>query len=112
MIRHAGIFNFKADVSEEEKQAFFSALQNLESIAGVMNMEIAKQTSAKNKFDYAFSMQFLNFDDYAAYSIHTQHDAFVQLCAVVSFWFKNTKKSLPAFSNVSPHKLLLYVVVH
>ena len=83
MIRHAGIFNFKADVSEEEKKSFFSALQNLEAIAGVMNMEIAKQTSAKNKFDYAFSMQFLNLDDYAAYSIHTQHDAFVQ-----KFWLK------------------------
>ncbi len=83
MIRHTGIFNFKAEVSEEEKKVFFSALKNLESIAGVMNMEIAKQTSAKNKFDYAFSMQFLNVDDYAAYSIHTQHDAFVQI-----YWLK------------------------
>lgn len=83
MIRHVGIFNFKAEVSEEEKVSFFSALKSLESIAGVINMEIEKQTSAKNKFDYAFSMQFLNANDYAEYSIHPQHDAFVE-----NYWLK------------------------
>jgi Stress responsive A/B Barrel Domain len=83
MILHSGIFNFKTDVSKEEKVSFFSALKSLEFIAGVMNMEIAKQTSAKNKFDFAFSMHFLNANDYAAYSIHPQHDAFVQ-----NYWLK------------------------
>ena len=41
-------------------------------------MEVSRQTSAKNKFKYGFSMEFASPEIYQAYSIHPQHDAFVQ----------------------------------
>jgi hypothetical protein len=77
-IRHAGIFNFKAMVSESQKHAFFVALKALEEISGVEKMEVSRQTSSKNKFKYEFSMEFASNEIYKAYSIHPQHDAFVQ----------------------------------
>jgi hypothetical protein len=76
-IRHAGIFNFKATVSESQKHAFFVALKALEEISGVEKMEVSRQTSSKNKFKYEFSMEFASNEIYQAYSIHPQHDAFV-----------------------------------
>jgi hypothetical protein len=76
-IRHAGIFNFKATVSESQKHAFFVALKALEEISGVEKMEVSRQTSSKNKFKYGFSMEFASNEVYQAYSIHPQHDAFV-----------------------------------
>jgi hypothetical protein len=77
-IRHAGIFNFNATVSESQKHAFFVALKALEEISGVEKMEVSRQTSSKNKFKYEFSMEFASNEIYQAYSIHPQHDAFVQ----------------------------------
>ena len=77
-IRHAGIFNFKAMVSESQKHAFFVALKALEEISAVEKMEVSRQTSSKNKFKYEFSMEFASNEIYQAYSIHPQHDAFVQ----------------------------------
>lgn len=77
-LRHAGIFNFKATVSESQKHEFFVALKALEEINGVEKMEVSRQTSTKNKFKYGFSMEFANYDIYQAYSIHPQHDAFVK----------------------------------
>lgn len=77
-IRHAGIFNFKATVSESQKHEFFVALKALEEISGVEKMEVSRQTSSKNKFKYSFSMEFANNDIYQAYSIHPHHDAFVK----------------------------------
>ena len=57
-LRHAGIFNFKATVSESQKHEFFLALKALEEINGVEKMEVSRQTSPKNKFKYGFSMEF------------------------------------------------------
>jgi len=77
-IRHAGIFNFKPTVSESQKHEFFVALKALEDINGVEKMEVSRQTSAKNKFKYGFSMEFASNEIYQAYSVHPQHDAFVK----------------------------------
>lgn len=77
-LRHAGIFKFKPTVSESQKHEFFVALKALEEINGVEKMEVSRQTSSKNKFKYGFSMEFANNEIYQAYSIHPQHDAFVQ----------------------------------
>ena len=77
-LRPAGIFNFKPTVSESQKHEFFVALKALEEINGVEKMEVSRQTSSKNKFKYGFSMEFANNEIYQAYSIHPQHDAFVQ----------------------------------
>jgi hypothetical protein len=76
-LRHAGIFNFKPTVSESQKHEFFIALKALEDINGVEKMEVSRQTSSKNKFKYGFSMEFASNEIYLAYSIHPQHDAFV-----------------------------------
>jgi hypothetical protein len=77
-LRHAGIFNFKATVSESQKHAFFVALKALEEINGVEKLDVSRQTSSKNKFKYGFSMEFASNEIYQAYSIHPKHDAFVQ----------------------------------
>lgn len=82
-IRHAGLLKFKSTITEEEKQAFFIALKDLEQIEGVQKMEISKQISTKNPFEYGFSMEFANESIYKAYNIHPQHDAFVQ-----NYWLK------------------------
>jgi hypothetical protein len=77
-LRHAGIFNFKATVSEAQKHAFFVALKALEEIKGVEKMEVSRQTSPKNKFKYGFSMEFASSEIFQAYSVHPQHDTFVK----------------------------------
>jgi Stress responsive A/B Barrel Domain len=82
-IRHAGLLKFKSTVTAQEKQAFFIALKNLEHIKGVEKMEISKQISSKNTFEYGFSMEFANEDIYNAYNIHPSHDAFVK-----NYWLK------------------------
>jgi CMP-2-keto-3-deoxyoctulosonic acid synthetase len=82
-IRHAGLFTFKTNVTEQEKRSFFSALKDLEQIESVKKLEISRQISPKNKFEYGFSMEFANEDIYKAYNIHPQHDAFVQ-----NYWLK------------------------
>ena len=82
-IRHAGLLKFKTDVTAEEKQAFFKALQDLEQIGGVQKMEISKQISSKNKFEFGFSMEFADESIYKAYNIHPLHNAFVQ-----NYWLK------------------------
>jgi Stress responsive A/B Barrel Domain len=82
-IRHAGLLKFKTSVTQEEKQVFFIALKNLEQIEGVEKMEISKQISPKNTFEYGFSMEFAHEDIYKAYNVHPSHDAFVQ-----NYWLK------------------------
>lgn len=97
-LRHAGLFNFKASVTEAEKQAFFAALKDLETILGVQKMEISRQTSPKNKFEYGFSMEFGDEDIYSAYSIHPKHDAFVK-----NYW----QKMVEDFMEIDTEQLLL-----
>jgi hypothetical protein len=77
-IRHAGLFKFKSTVTEIEKQAFFVSLKELETIPGVQKMEVSRQTSKKNKFEYAFSMEFDDEDSYGIYTMHPKHEAFVK----------------------------------
>jgi Stress responsive A/B Barrel Domain len=85
-IRHAGLLKFKTTVTEEEKQTFFEALKALKNISGVQKMEILKQISSNNKFEYGFPMEFANNKIYKAYNIHQSHDAFVH-----SFWLKHVE---------------------
>jgi Stress responsive A/B Barrel Domain len=53
-IRHAGLLKFKSTITEEEKQAFFIALKDLEQIEGVQKMEISKQISPKTLLNTVF----------------------------------------------------------
>jgi len=86
IIRHAGLLTFKSTVSEQVKIDFFLALKALEEIPGVQQMEISKQISTKNPFEYAFSMVFDSQTIYDAYTNHPQHDAFVQ-----TWWIPNVE---------------------
>lgn len=85
-IRHAGILKFKSTVSEQKKMDFLLALKSLESISGVQNLEISKEISPKNHFEYFFSMIFDSQEIYDAYSNHPEHDAFVQ-----HWWIPNVE---------------------
>lgn len=49
----------------------------LSSIPGVENFRALRQTSAKNDYDFGFSMEFADQNAYAAYNRHPLHAAFV-----------------------------------
>ncbi|MHA8067465.1 Dabb family protein [Aquirufa sp. ROCK2-A2] len=86
-IRHAGLLNFKSTVSEQTKFDFFLALKALAEIPGVENLEISKQISSKNQYEYGFSMVFESQEIYDAYSCHPKHDTFVQ-----TWWIPNVEE--------------------
>ena len=79
MIRHTVIFVLKhAHGSLQEKMFLRDAKTALEKIPGVEKFEQLKQVSKKNDYEFGFSMEFASPEIYQAYSIHPQHDAFVQ----------------------------------
>lgn len=88
-IRHAGLLTFKSTVSEQVKIDFFLALKALGGIPGVQQLEISRQISSKNPFEYAFTMVFDSQTIYDAYSNHPEHDAFVQ-----NWWIPNVEDFL------------------
>ncbi len=77
-IRHAGLFNFKNNVTNQEKDDFFVALKALSNIPGVQELEISRQISPKNNFQFAFSMCFDSNELMTAYASNPKHDDFVQ----------------------------------
>ena len=81
MIRHSVILKLKEDITLEEIQAFFDAVETLRTIPDVQKFEVLKQTSNKNKFEYGISMEFDNQQQYDFYSNHAVHQAFIQ-----KFW--------------------------
>jgi Stress responsive A/B Barrel Domain len=89
MIRHSVILKPKSDISPEDKQAFFDAVNKLASIPDVQKFEVLKQISAKNTFEYGISMEFDTQEQYDSYSNHPEHVAFVQ-----HFWLKNVEDFL------------------
>lgn len=89
MIRHSVILKLKSDISSEDKQAFFDAVDRLAIIPDVKKFEVLKQVSSKNKFEYGISMEFNNQEQYDVYSNHTEHVAFIQ-----NFWMKSVEDFL------------------
>ncbi len=89
MIRHSVIFKLKPQLSTEEKQTFFDAVEKLASIPDVQKFEILKQISPKNKFEYGISMEFDTQKQYDIYSKHTAHQSFIQ-----NFWIKSVENFL------------------
>ena len=86
MIRHSVIFKFK---DSAEKKAFFIAANKLADIPGVQQLEVLKQTSKKNKFEYGISMLFANNELYEKYNNHPEHLKFVQ-----EYWLKEVEDFL------------------
>lgn len=89
MIRHSVILKLKSDISTEEKQAFFDAVDKLAAIPDVQKFEVLKQISQKNKFEYGISMEFETQEQYDFYSNHADHQAFIQ-----DFWIKSVEDFL------------------
>ena len=89
MIRHSVILKLKDTLSEQEKQAFFEAVDTLADIPNVQKFEVLNQVSVKNKFEFGISMEFDNQEQYDIYSNHPVHVDFIQ-----TFWIPNVEDFL------------------
>lgn len=78
MIRHTVAFTLKHPKGSPQEKAFLDDAKILAAIPGVARFEQLRQTSAKNEFDYGFSMEFADQNGYAAYNDHPDHVAFVR----------------------------------
>ncbi len=78
-IRHMVIFDLKVDKGSAEAEKFLQdGYDTLTAIPVVRNFEVHRQVSAKNDYDYGFSMEFDSQDDYDTYNVHDNHVAFVE----------------------------------
>lgn len=78
MIRHTVVFRLKHAPGSDAERDFLRAACALASIPGVKQFECLRQTSAKNPYTFGLSMEFDSAAEYASYSSHPEHDAFVQ----------------------------------
>jgi hypothetical protein len=77
--RHQVIFCLTAGTSGPSVDAFLAdAWRILTAIPGVTDFRVLHQVSAKNDYDFGFSMDFADRAAYAAYDAHPAHTAFVQ----------------------------------
>ena len=83
MVKHSVIFTFKQGVDKNSQQSFLDASAKLSGIPGVKNLEVLKQTSSKNNYDYGILMEFDNNETYQSYNNHPQHQQFIE-----QFWLK------------------------
>jgi hypothetical protein len=78
-IRHLVIFNLKHPLGSEEVETFLMDGKSiLSSIPVTQNFEVFRQISSKNDYQYGFSMEFANQNDYDTYNFHPLHIQFVQ----------------------------------
>jgi hypothetical protein len=78
-IQHSVIFCLKhAQGSEEVRQFLEDGRSILASIPVVKNFRVYRQVSPKNDYDYGFSMEFANQEEYDTYNAHPLHVAFVK----------------------------------
>ncbi len=78
MIRHSVIFNLKHAKKSDAEAAFLKAADVLATIPGVQKFEKLRQVSAKNDYDFGFSMEFADQEAFDVYNGHPDHTAFVQ----------------------------------
>lgn len=78
MIRHAALFRLSHAKGSAAETDFLSALKELCTIPGVQDFAVSRETSPKNQFDYAVSMNFADQAAYDAYNVHPLHVAFVE----------------------------------
>ncbi|RAV04649.1 Dabb family protein [Paenibacillus sp. YN15] len=78
-IRHVVQFRLKHAPDSAAAKAFLEeGRRALSSIPVVKFFEVLRQVSGKNSFDFAFSMEFLQQEDYEAYDRHPVHVRFVE----------------------------------
>lgn len=77
-IIHSVIFKLKHEQGSIEEARFIEDGRSiLSSIPVVQNFRVYQQVSPKNDFDFGFSMEFANENDYEAYNVHPLHEKFV-----------------------------------
>ncbi|GIQ67775.1 Dabb family protein [Xylanibacillus composti] len=78
-IRHMVIFDLKYPAGSPEAEKFLQdGYDALTAIPVVRHFEVHRQVSAKNDYDYGFSMEFDSQQDYDTYNAHENHVAFVE----------------------------------
>jgi hypothetical protein len=78
MIVHSVIFSLKHAKASKAETDFLKSADILIGIPGVQNFEKLRQVSAKNDYDFGFSMKFADQGAYDLYNTHPDHTAFVQ----------------------------------
>lgn len=77
-IRHMALFTLKYAAESKEAEAFLKDGEEiLSKIPVVGNFEVLRQVSAKCKYDFGFSMEFVGQEAYDTYNNHPSHQAFV-----------------------------------
>lgn len=78
-IQHGVIFTLKYEKGSPEAKKFLLDGKNLlTSIPVVNNFQVFDQVSAKNDFQYGFTMVFNSKEDYQTYNEHPTHVGFVE----------------------------------
>ncbi|SEK62604.1 Dabb family protein [Paenibacillus sp. OK003] len=78
-INHMVTFTLYAGKDTPEAEAFLKeSAEALANIPGVEQLQVLRQVSEKNEFDYSFSMVFANQAAYDAYNDHPIHRKYVE----------------------------------
>lgn len=77
MIRHTVVFRLKHAKGSPAEAAFLKEADVLVTIPGVRKFEKLRQLSAKNDYDFGFSMEFADQRAYDGYNTHPEHVRFV-----------------------------------
>jgi Stress responsive A/B Barrel Domain len=77
-IRHTVVFTLSHPAGSPEEADFLAAAARLQSIAGVEEFEILRETSPKNDYRFGISMEFAGTSAYDGYNDHPDHVRFVQ----------------------------------
>lgn len=78
-IKHMVTFSLHSGKDNPETEAFLQiSREELAAIPGVEQFEVFRQVSAKNEFDYGFSMVFADQSAYDAYNNHPVHIKYVE----------------------------------
>jgi hypothetical protein len=76
-IRHTVVLTPRHEAGSPAEADFLAAAARLQSIEGVEEFEILRETSPKNGYRYGISMEFAGADAYEAYNEHPDHIRFV-----------------------------------
>ncbi|MGQ8872017.1 Dabb family protein [Paenibacillus sp. TSA_86.1] len=77
-ITHMVTFSLYVGKDTTEAEVFLKkSKEALAAIAGVEQFQVLRQVSAKNEFDYGFSMEFADQAAYDAYNDHPVHREYV-----------------------------------
>lgn len=77
-ITHMVTFTLYAGKDTTESEVFLNeSKEALAEIPGVEHFQVLRQVSAKNEFDYGFSMEFADRAAYDAYNDHPVHRQYV-----------------------------------